>query len=438
MPTDKNTQDHLPTGKIERAAQFLKTGARIGGNYVSHYTQKALLQKPTKGSLDRANAADLLAGMAQLRGTALKMLQMMSMDQVNFSEDFTQVIAQSQHGVPPMSAPMAIGVFRKTIGKDPEQVFDRFNPIAVRAASMGQVHEAWKDGKKLAVKIQYPGVADSVSSDLAVIKRIAPAFVKASAEELEPYFEEVEVRFREETDYVHELAASQAFARDCAEVPGVVFPTYYPEYSGNRVLTMDWLEGMHLQAFVATAPRDIVQQAAQTIWYLYDHQMHVLRRVNADPHPGNFLFFSDGTVGLIDFGCTKSITLEMYESYYRLVRPDVIENPTLLQDALQGLDILRPTDSPEQVERISSIFGRLVSLLTRPLRETPFRFRDPEFFRQVTLLSYEIKELGEVRGGKDFLFVNRTFLGLFLLMQQLDGVIDTQRHPAVRALLQPV
>ncbi|MFO0486546.1 MAG: AarF/UbiB family protein, partial [Sphingobacteriia bacterium] len=136
------SKDKVPTGKIERAGRFLRTGAKVGANYVTHYGKKALLQNPSRDELQAANAEDMLAEFTQLRGTALKVAQMLSMDNINFSESFTGVLQQAQYSVPPMSAPMAVKAFTHSMGQAPDRVFDHFNPTALKAASMGQVHEA--------------------------------------------------------------------------------------------------------------------------------------------------------------------------------------------------------------------------------------------------------------------------------------------------------
>ncbi|MDX2063015.1 MAG: AarF/ABC1/UbiB kinase family protein [Bacteroidia bacterium] len=420
-------QDEIPTGKIDRASRFLKTGLRMGGNYMRHVGKKALLQPSTSDDLDRANGQAILEEFTKLRGTALKMAQMLSMDSVNLSQAFTNVLQQAQSSVPPMSAPMAINTFKKSVGKYPEEVFDRFNPLAVAAASMGQVHEAWKDGRRLAVKVQYPGVAESIQSDMAIVKRFAPTFVKASAKEMEPYFEEVESKLLEETDYTYELASSMAFKDACQDLPGVEFPDYFPEYSGKRVLTMSWLEGLHLRPFLDENPSQALKnQVAQTVWDLYEHQVHVLKRVNADPHPGNFLFRLDGTVGLLDFGCTKTFSGAVYDDYFKLADPNLYNDPQTTDAALRKLSIIREDDTPERLAYLTPLFARLIQLMSKPLSLGEFYFGDESYYEEVAALGKEIAKLREVRGSKEYLFINRTFFGLFSIMRALDAHVVTK------------
>ncbi|MBX3102236.1 MAG: AarF/ABC1/UbiB kinase family protein [Bacteroidetes bacterium] len=421
------SQDRLPTGKIERAGRFLRTGAKIGGNYARFYGKKALLLNPDKEDLQAANAEDILDEFTQLRGTALKVAQMLSMDNINFSERFTGVLQQAQYSVPPMSAPMAVKAFTQSHGKSPEEVFARFNPEAVKAASMGQVHEAWLGDTRLAVKIQYPGVADAIRSDMRMVRRVAPTIVRASAAEMKPYMDEVESKLMEEADYLLELRNSLAFAEACGQLPGLCFPRYLPEYCSKRVITMEWLPGLHLRDFLQTNPtQETINLIGQRIWDFYEFQIHRLRLLNADPHPGNFLFLPDGRVGVLDFGCTKRVTEELYQDYFALAEEGLFEDPPRAQEVLRKIEILRPEDSPAKAETLTEQFGTLISLVTRPYHQGAFDFGDHSYFREINRVGTEISKTREVRGSREFLFVNRTYFGLFALLHQMGAQLHTQ------------
>jgi predicted unusual protein kinase regulating ubiquinone biosynthesis (AarF/ABC1/UbiB family) len=415
-------QDRVPTGKIERASKFLKTGIKVGGNYVKHY----LSASKDKTKLDEQNAKDIFEGFSELRGSALKIAQILSMDSINLSQSFTEVMQKAQYSVPPMSAPLAVQAFTRSIGKSPEKVFDKFDALAHKAASMGQVHVAYKGGKKLAVKIQYPGVADSIQSDIKMVKSVAPKFVNASIQELNPFFEEVEARLMEEADYRKELINSLAFKEKCANLPGIIFPEYFPDLSSDRVITMEWLEGQHLKEFLATQPSaELRRQLATNIWNFYEFQIHKLRAINADPHPGNFLFREDGTVGVLDFGCTKVLSQELYDDYFTLADPHLFDDKDFAEHVLLKLEILRENDTPEKRNIITKLFRELITLIATPYHEGKFYFNNDAFYEKLSKVGLEISKLREVRGSKDFLFINRTYYGLYALFQQLDVELET-------------
>lgn len=429
------SQDKLPTSKIERASKFLKTGLKVGGEYVKHYGKKAMFQNPDKSDLDAAIAQDIFDGFSELRGSALKVAQMLSMDSINLSSSFTNVMQKAQYSVPPMSGPLAVRAFTKAMGIAPDKMFDKFDANAHKAASMGQVHVAYKDGKKLAVKIQYPGVAESVRSDMNMVKSVAHRIVNTTPAELAPYFEEVEARMLEEADYGLELKNSLDFRARCAHIEGIVIPNYYPEYSSDRVITMEWIEGVHLKEFMESAPpKEASQRAAKAMWDLYEFQIHGIKQVNADPHPGNFLFQPDGTVGVLDFGCTKFLSDDVYNNYFLMADPYLFDDEARATEVLLKLEILRESDPPEKRKVLIPLFQRLITLIATPYHRGEFYFNNDEFYKELTSIGTEISKLRELRGSKDFLFINRTYFGLYAIFQQLDANLQTvcQYHDFLR------
>jgi predicted unusual protein kinase regulating ubiquinone biosynthesis (AarF/ABC1/UbiB family) len=166
-------QNNIPATKVERATKFVQTGIKVGGNYIKHYAKKAFDSTVTREDLHEENAADIYSALSELKGSALKVAQMMSMDRNLLPRAYTERFAMAQYSAPPLSGPLVVKTFTNYFGKTPQQMFDTFGMNAVNAASIGQVHQATKDGKKLAVKIQYPGVADSVRADLKMVKPFA-------------------------------------------------------------------------------------------------------------------------------------------------------------------------------------------------------------------------------------------------------------------------
>lgn len=204
-----------------------------------------------RDKLNENNAEDIYYGLKNLKGSALKVAQMLSMDKSIMPQAYVDKFSLSQFSVPPLSAPLVKKTFKKYLGKYPEELYDTFTPDAVNAASIGQVHKATKDGKTLAVKIQYPGVADSISSDLALVKPIATRMFNLRGKDSEKYFKEVEYKLLEETDYVLELKQSQDVSEWCKKIENLRFPEYFPEFSSEKILTMEWIEGEHLSEFTA-------------------------------------------------------------------------------------------------------------------------------------------------------------------------------------------
>ncbi len=195
------TLDRIPTGKIERAGQLVKTGVKVGGNYMKYYGKKFVNPDLDKEELNQDNATDIYDGLKSLKGSALKVAQMLSMEKNMLPSAYVEKFSLAQFSVPPLSAPLVRKTFKKYFNKYPDEVFDTFEKDSINAASIGQVHKASKDGKQLAVKIQYPGVAESIS-DLSIVKPIAIRMFNLQKDS-DKYFKEVENKLVEETNYPH-------------------------------------------------------------------------------------------------------------------------------------------------------------------------------------------------------------------------------------------
>ena len=421
------TIDRIPTSKIERASKLFQTGAKVGINYVKYYGEKIIsTEEKAQENLNEANAKDIYNGLKTMKGSALKVAQMLSMEKSILPRAYVEKFSLSQFSVPPLSAPLVVKSFKKYFGKHPSQIFDSFNLTAVNAASIGQVHQAEKDGEKLAVKIQYPGIAKSISSDLALVKPIAMKMFNIKGKNSDRYFKEVEDKLTEETNYNLEFKQSEEIAEACKHIPNLKFPTYYKELSSDRILTMSWMEGIHLSEFTANEiNQETSNQLGQALWDFYMYQMHHLKKVHADPHPGNFLVNSDGQLIVIDFGCMKSIPDDFYIPYFELAKKEHIDNPVYFEQKLYELEILREDDSEQEIVFFKNLFHEMLSLFTQPFHQDEFDFSDPEFFKQIANLgskyakSSELKEMNGNRGSKHFIYINRTFFGLYNLMFDL-------------------
>jgi len=429
------TIDYIPTSKIERASKLVQTGAKIGVNYVKHYAEKMVNPDLTRDKLNENNAEDIYDGLKSLKGSALKVAQMLSMDKNFLPQAYVEKFSLSQFSVPPLSAPLVLKTFKSNFGKTPYEIFDEFNANSVNAASIGQVHLAVKDGKKLAVKIQYPGVANSISSDLALVKPIAIRMFNLQGKDSDKYFKEVEDKLIEETNYLLELKQSEEVVEACNKIENLLFPRYYPEFSSEKIITMDWMTGIHLSEFTAiNTDKEVGDKLGQALWDFYMYQIHVLRKVHADPHPGNFLVDDQNNLIALDFGCMKTIPEEFYVPYFELINKNVITDKALFNQKLFELEILRPDDTPAEIEYFTEMFHDLLSLFTKPFQNETFDFADETFFDSIAKLGERfsndtnLKKMNGNRGSKHFIYMNRTFFGLYNLMFDLKAKIVVSNY----------
>ncbi|MCO4293849.1 AarF/UbiB family protein [Solitalea sp. MAHUQ-68] len=421
-------QTSIPISKVERSVKFVTTGAKVGVNYLKHYSRKLVNPETSKDQLNEDNASDIYQALSQLKGSALKIAQMLSMDKNILPKAYAEQFSQAQYSAPPLSGPLIIRTFTKHFGKTPEKIYDSFKLKSTHAASIGQVHQATLNGKKLAVKIQYPGVGDSISSDLKMVKPFAFRLLGMSEAELNIYIKEVEEKLLEETDYELEIKRSIFFSKACKQLGNIVFPKYYPELSGKRIITMDWIEGMHLREYLRTNPSQAERnRIGQALWDFYNFQQHELRQVHADPHPGNFLITPDGNLGIIDFGCIKELPENFYYPFFAFIT-NPFEDREKTISYFKQLEMIFDDDSPKMVEFYYQNYREMIGLFARPYVQGEFDFSKPGYFNELFVLGEKVtkmKEFKQARGVKHFIYVNRTNFGLYNILNELGAKVRT-------------
>lgn len=262
---------------------------------------------------------------------------------------FTRILAE----VPPMPAELVVDAVTAELGRPPAELFAEFDPAPVAAASIGQVHRArLPDGRVVAVKVQYPGIEQSVESDLANVQLIAtftrllmstmPGLSRVDVKSLAA---EVGARVREELDYTLEAAHQRLFASIYAGHPFIHVPDVLPELSSRRVLTSEYVDGLPYADAARAEPglRDLWGEA------VYRFGVCGLRRlgtINADPNPGNYRFHPDGRVSFLDFGCVKVLDAEQVRLGTAYIVPTSDGDAHALRRCLVAVGVLDPDDLP--------------------------------------------------------------------------------------------
>ena len=417
----------IPISKLQRASKLVKTGAKVGVNYLKYYGDKITnTEEEAREKLNKSNAEDIYDSLKDLKGSPLKVAQMLSMEKSILPRAYVEKFSLAQFSVPPLSEALVLKTFKKSFGKFPSEIYDKFDVKAYNAASIGQVHKAEKDGKKLAVKIQYPGVSDSIKSDLALLKPFVIRMFNMKGKTSDEYFFEVQDKLLEETDYILEVQQSQEIVNACKNIPNLAFPTYYPELSSKQIITMDWMKGIHLSEFTdINTNQDTANKIGQALWDFYMFQIHNLKKVHADPHPGNFLVSEKGDLIALDFGCMKTIPLDFYNPYFVLAKQETLDDEKLFVEKMFELDILRKEDEKEEFEFFKDMFHEMLSIFTQPFHVEEFDFSDEVFFNKISEFgeryskNAELRSYNASRGSKHFIYMNRTFFGLYNLMFDL-------------------
>ena len=300
---------NTPTRRAFKAASI---GANIAGSYLGYILQSAFAGKTTREQKLKTTHARVARKvrdeMLLMRGPAMKLGQTLSLQTGILPEETLAELATLQMQAPGMHPSLVRVQVKTSLGKEPEEIFETFSPKPFAAASLGQVHDATiRGGKRVAVKIQYPGIHDTIRSDFKWFRTITkPA--QASGHIPKEAIDEMEKQISAETDYKREADNIEFFRKRLAPLSFVEVPGVFREYSSDKVLTMTFVRGRHLEQFLASRPSQKLRNRVGTnLFELFFFQLLSLGAFHADPHWGNYLFNDDCTIGLVDFGCSKRL-----------------------------------------------------------------------------------------------------------------------------------
>ena len=310
----------VPIGRFRRLGLLGTLQTKIAAAYAFHWLRgwfrNSEANERALAEIHWATALRLLDSMTYLRGSVMKIGQTLA----NFPDiappEFVETLESLHFAAPPMHWSLLREMVFNELGDDPENIFAEFDKQAFAAASLGQVHRArLKSGEVVAVKIQYPGIARTIGDDFRnLLLFMLPNRLSAEWQNMKEQFEELRLQMELETDYELEarnLQKARTFFRD---EDGIIVPRVHPQYSTARILTMDMVEGVHLDEFLARSPSQNERNEAGLKmvrgWY---RLMYSGRMLYNDFHPGNFLFLDDGRLGLIDFGYILPLNDELWE-----------------------------------------------------------------------------------------------------------------------------
>src|SRR5437870_7718903 len=352
-----------------RGAALARLALRIGGRYIARSPRLVFAsverRRELRHDLALRSADDVAEELGAMRGVLMKLGQMASYIYEDLPVTVRTTMGRLQQTAPPMSPEMAAGVIGQELGAPPEEVFARWDTLAFAAASIGQVHRAiTRDGRAVAVKVQYPGIARSITSDLrnvGLLRRIVgAAFPGLDTRSL---VDELGARLQEEVDYVREAESQDLFARYYEGHPVIRVPHVLPELSTPRVLTSELVSGATFDELLEW-DQDEKDLAAETIHRFIFRSLYRLHAFNGDPHPGNYLFHGAGRVTFLDFGLTKRFTEEDLAPLVDAVRFLVFDKDyEAFRGALERAGFLRagaPVPTSVVVDRFGQFYGTVL------------------------------------------------------------------------------
>ena len=423
----------LTTGRARRVLKVGTLTTSVGGSYLWQALKRPFQsQAQTDRDLLDAhvrNAVRIVERSTELKGAFMKLAQMLSMRSDLLPAEALEVLATVQSSVPPMDAKTIRRQVTRELGAPPEELFAEFEPEAFAAASLGQVHRArLASGEAVVVKIQYPGVEDTVVQDLknvrallATMERIGRDVMKQKIDATE-VAREVEDRLREELDYVNEAKNLTRFRALFADDPEVEIPEPFPKFSSRRVLTMRALDGYPLNDILAPGvDQDLKDWVAVKYFRILWRQVFAFGVLHTDPHPGNYLVTHHPHLCMLDLGSVRTFEEPIRRAYLDLAAAVLADDAPAMSDAFVRLGFLDPDDDPAPMIRVMHIVFEPV------LTDADY---DPRQYRSVDR-AMEVAQIGlEHRMFKSpghRVFLLRALVGLESYVQQLGTVTNWHR-----------
>ncbi|MGB8331478.1 MAG: AarF/ABC1/UbiB kinase family protein [Polyangiales bacterium] len=403
------TRKELPTAPLSRLGRTAMTALRI--------QRAAVSGRQGQGELDIETIARIVGSIGQLKGTAMKMGQIMSYIDVALPAHLQEALSVLQTHAQPMPIDQARSIVADELPGRSTDLLSELEPNPVAAASIGQVHRGrLPDGTWVAVKIQYPEVEEAIRNDFkpaAAASAIASLVYRGAR--IDDFIAEARARFLEECDYRHEAAAQRRFATLYSRHPTIVVPEVHLDYCSRRVLTSTWLSGSSFAQFLEAEPTQPKRdQIGHALFEFYVGSLFSNGIYNCDPHPGNYVFLEDGRIGMLDYGCTRAFEGAFAAKLARLTLAVHRDDRELLHRAFLDLGMVRE-DSRYDFETARD----LVRAFYGPMLKDSIQQIDLGESMSMRDVFERKRELMRLHLPGEFLFLFRIRFGLLSILAKL-------------------
>ncbi len=432
QPDDKSRQRAVPSSRLARFSTFGKLAGGVAGGMMAEGARRLASGdaiNPRDLMLTPGNVKRVTDRLAHLRGAAMKMGQMISMDSGDFlPPELSEILARLRDQANFMPAQQLDGVLKSEWGSDWRKQFRWFNPRPIAAASIGQVHKALtRDGQELAIKVQYPGVAQSIDSDVDNVMTLLKVAGFAPPElEIEALLAEAKKQLHEEADYRREGAQMAMYRERLADIPGFVVPELHEDLTTDRILAMSFEEGVNIEKLSEESDERRDEVYSRLI-RLVARELFEFGVMQTDPNFANYLFRPEtGDIVVLDFGACREVDPAVSNAYRNLLAAGLAGD----KDQVREETIKAGFMLPIVVEKHGDRVDKMIDIVINEMRDDgPFDFGDRAF---IPLLRDEGWEIAQDKDTWAFppietLFVQRKVSGTALLGAKLKAKANVRR-----------
>ena len=398
-------------------------GARYAGNAPRLFMAAGEQRQQLRNDLALQTAEDVAATLGAMKGVLMKLGQMASYVDEGLAPEVRRTLGRLQDSVPPMSPELAAGVIEEELGGPPERVFARWDPEPIAAASIGQVHRAiTREGRAVAVKVQYPGIAETIAADLRNVSLLRRMLrITAPGQDVDALLNELRERIVEELDYRREAENQRRFAEYYDGHPTIHVPKIVPELSTRRVVTSDLATGARFSE-LATWSQHERDLAAETIYRFVFRSLYGMRAFNGDPHPGNYLFHGDGKVTFLDYGLVKYFSRDELQPLMDMARYLCVEHDAeAFRQSLVDADFLQ-ADAPVPTELVVEHLAVFYDTVRQPGPLTV----TGDYASAVVRRFFDVRSplAPYIQVPRSYVILQRINLGVFALLGELTATRD--------------
>lgn len=413
----------MKTSLFGRTTELLTLAAKVGA--------RGVFSGSAKTKIDQARM--IAESLGDLKGAAMKAGQMLSLEMADyFPPEAVEYLAKLQNQSSAVPYTVIENMLKTELG-DKRLDFEKFGRTAIASASIGQVHAAELNGQRVAVKIQYPGVRESIGTDLNVLKKLTSSMCLLTGRSMDwtEVFNELNATLSDEANYLREgqfLSEYGARLRSDEELRDrIIVPEWIRSHSSERVLTMSFADGILMRDWLESSPNpEVVERLAHLILTLYIKEFYDWGMVQTDPNFANFLVKGDQLV-LLDFGSTRVYTKEFKDSYIHYLRAIESRDRKRVIEAAEEFDLLSPLESAESKELFYNFM--LHSVLPFMWRDGEFDFASQEYVNKSHEMGREfVMSLRYTPPPSRILFLHRRLGGMFALLKKMKVKIDVRPY----------
>jgi len=434
MSDDINQRDGraVPSRRISRFLGFGGMAAGIAGNVALNGARQLASGKRPKASdlfLTPSNAMKLTRQLSNMRGAAMKLGQMISMDSGGFlPKELADILARLRASAQHMPGKQLDRVLKSEWGDDWLTRFEHFQSRPIAAASIGQVHRAiLPTGEDLAIKVQYPGVRDSIDSDISnVASLLKISGLIPATMDVKPIIEEGRIQLHQEADYTREARYLCQFGALLLEEENFQVPEFYEDFSTDKILAMSYIESRAIEEMI-DAPQDTRNQIVENLMSLTLRELFDFKLMQTDPNFANYRYNeTSGQIVLLDFGATREISDSLSRAYRELMLTTLSQDMDAIFAHLQRMDLVPHNISEEDAHIIRDMIARGIEPLGR---DEPFDFAESRIAKDLRDEGMSLamkRELWHVP-PPETVFIQRKLGGMYLLATRLRAKINVAK-----------